>query len=144
MDMEENAIKFIRLQTGEDLISQVVEIEREGGNSIILINPMKLVYMAGSKKGVLSISMMQWVFNRVCDYQEFTIYPEDVITMASPSQNVIKYYLSVVDFFETAPIETEYEDKPISKEELDNEIQDDTDRMKTIIDTLKIDKKRLH
>lgn len=146
MDMEENTIKFIRLQTGEDLISQVVEIEREGGNSIILINPMKLIYMTGSKKGVLSISMMQWVFNRICDYQEFTIYPEDIITMSRPSAAITQYYSEIVEHFETVNIETEYEpNKNMLKDELDDSgPPDDMDRMQEIIDTLKIDKKRLH
>ena len=89
----EESIKFIRLSNGEDLISQLIEIRKEEEDSYyILINPLKIVYMTGNKPGILSISLMQWVFHRVCSDQEFTIYPSDVLTMAKPTDSLMEYY----------------------------------------------------
>tara|TARA_R110000868_G_scaffold406710_1_gene687365 strand:+ start:426 stop:869 length:444 start_codon:yes stop_codon:yes gene_type:complete len=96
----EESIKFIRLSNGEDLISQIVEIRKEDEDSYyILINPLKIVYITGSKAGILSISLMQWVFHRVCSEQEFTIYPSDVITIAKPTDSLTEYYQESLEHF---------------------------------------------
>jgi hypothetical protein len=97
----EESVKFIRLSNGEDLISQVVEIRKEEEDSYyILINPLKIVYMTGSRPSILSISLMQWVFHRVCSEQEFTIYPSDVITIAKPTDSLVEYYQGSLEHFE--------------------------------------------
>jgi len=97
----EESIKFIRLSNGEDLISQLVEVRKEEEDSYyILINPLKIVYMTGTKPGILSISLMQWVFHRVCSDQEFTIYPSDVLTMAKPTDSLMEYYQDSLDHFD--------------------------------------------
>ncbi len=97
----EESIKFIRLSNGEDLISQLVEVRKEEEDSYyILINPLKIVYMTGNKPGILSISLMQWVFHRVCSDQEFTIYPSDVLTMAKPTDSLTEYYQDSLEHFD--------------------------------------------
>jgi hypothetical protein len=97
----EESIKFIRLSNGEDLISQLIEIRKEEEDSYyILINPLKIVYMTGTKPGILSISLMQWVFHRVCSDQEFTIYPSDVLTMAKPTDSLMEYYQDSLEHFD--------------------------------------------
>jgi len=97
----EESIKFIRLSNGEDLISQIVEIRKEDEDSYyILINPLKIVYMSGTKPGILSISLMQWVFHRVCSEQEFTLYPSDVLTVAKPTDSLMEYYQDSLDHFD--------------------------------------------
>jgi len=97
----EESIKFIRLSNGEDIISQLVEVRKEEEDSYyILINPLKIVYMTGSRPGILSISLMQWVFHRVCSEQEFTIYPSDVITIAKPTDSLAEYYQGSLEHFE--------------------------------------------
>ena len=97
----EESIKFIRLSNGEDLISQLVEVRKEEEDSYyILINPLKIVYMSGNKPGILSISLMQWVFHRVCSDQEFTIYPSDVLTMAKPTDSLVEYYQDSLEHFD--------------------------------------------
>ena len=97
----EESIKFIRLSNGEDLISQLVEIRKEEEDSYyILINPLKIVYMTGTKPGILSISLMQWVFHRVCSEQEFTLYPSDVLTVAKPTDSLMEYYQDSLDHFD--------------------------------------------
>ena len=96
----EESVKFVRLSTGEDLISQIVEVRKEEEDSYyILINPLKIVYITGTKPGILSISLMHWVFHRVCSEQEFTIYPSDVITMSKPNDSLLEYYQESLEHF---------------------------------------------
>jgi len=78
-----NEVKFIRLVTGEDLITEVLKSENEP--NYILLNPLKIVYAFGEKPDVISIGLVQWVFPEVVESQEITIKPSDVITMSNPS-----------------------------------------------------------
>ena len=44
-------IKFIRLVTGEDVVSEVQESE----NGLCLVNPLKIIYGVNQKTGYISI-----------------------------------------------------------------------------------------
>jgi hypothetical protein len=135
----ENSIQFIRLSTGEDLISEVTEIEKNDTSYYHLSNPLKIVYMSGSKAGVLSISLMQWVFWKICDEQEFIIYPEDMITMTKPSDDMEEYYEQSVTHFnnikEDLSGKTEFED-------VDSKSSDPSDILSNIQEALNVVKKK--
>jgi hypothetical protein len=96
----EESIKFLRLSTGEDIISQVIEVTEKDESHYMLVNPLKIIYMTGAKQGRLSISLMQWIFHRVCSTQEFVIYPSDIITLAAPSSGLKEYYTESVEHFQ--------------------------------------------
>lgn len=141
--MEESTVKFVRLTTGEDLISEVMFYEDDKESYYVLNNPLKVVYMTGSKPGILSISLMQWVFWRIAGTQSFTIYPNDVLTVANTTESMEEYYWSSVDHF------SEYKEKLSKQTEFDADIsfeeeaQDTADTLKTILDTIKdLDPKR--
>lgn len=92
-------IMFIRLQTGEDIISEVTEVKKNDEVPYyILSNPLKIVYMTGNRNS-MNITLMQWVFNRVVENQEFMIYPNDVITMAIPTEGLQDYYWDTIDHY---------------------------------------------
>ena len=143
MVKEETEVQFIRLVTGEDIIADVTHVQSDDNNYYILNNPLKVVYLTGSKSGILSISLMQWVFWRICDAQEFTIYPEDVLTLAKPSDSMQGYYWKSIEHFtemkETLNQRTEFD---MSNEEDDT----DNDTVKSIMEMLKSNdyKKKLH
>lgn len=141
----EESIKFVRLSSGEDLISQIIEIRKEDEDAYyILINPLKIVYMAGTKPGILSISLMQWVFHRVCSDQEFTLYPSDVITMGKPTDSLVEYYQDSLDHFEEVKEKlkknTEFTS---SSEDVYKDVEDLIDDLKEVIDN-KAPKRILH
>lgn len=92
---EELGVQFLRLSTGEDVISDVLKVITDSNHIFILKDPLKVIYSI-TTKGV-SVSLMQWIFSRVCDFQEFTLYPNDIITMAIPSNNMNEYYKEMVD-----------------------------------------------
>lgn len=137
MDDIDSGVKFIRLSTGEDLVSEVVEVKSEDNQHYVLINPLKILYMTGNKPGILSISLMQWIFHRVCDVQEFTIYPTEVVTMANPSSNLIEYYYDSIEQFE-ANLEKQKKNTEFGSDEAD-----DIDLLEKIQDYLKTNHKRI-
>ena len=140
--MEENSVKFIRLSTGEDLVSEVLEIdEGDGVFYYQLANPMKVVYMIPSNKpGVFSISLMQWIFNRLCSDQSFTLHPTSIITMGDPTESLIEYYWKSVDSFDENKEKLEKNTEFID-EDLENEI---LEKYKDYLMSEKLDKRKLN
>lgn len=92
MEKQENPIaKFIRLQNGDDIIAETVEIEDEDGILYMVYNPLKVMYMdVGS--GLLSVSFIPWVFPKICEHQEFTIHAQDVLLLSDVSSSMNDYY----------------------------------------------------
>lgn len=142
----DESVKFVRLSTGEDLISEVTEYKDDETSYYILINPLKVVYSMGTKSGILSVGLMQWVFSRICEDQEFNVFPEDVVTMGKPTEGLIDYYFGCVDHFNNhkAKLEsqTQFEDEPIDESEIDKLYGDLG--LNDIKDLMKDKKRKLH
>lgn len=94
-------IYHLRLNTGEDLISEVIFGENEPGKEdhVLLLNPMKIICMPTSKKGFISLSLMQWVFSKITSDQRFNVFNRDILTMSHPNENLKDYYLETVVYF---------------------------------------------
>jgi hypothetical protein len=124
-------IKFIRLSNGEDIISQVVEtIDKNKNQHFLLIRPLKIVYMAtpvGTQTRI-ALTVIPWVYPSVSTIQEFEIYVNDILTIANPSQTLIKFYDNYWSNDE------EYESEAVSDVEFDK--MSDGDVLKTIKNTL--------
>ncbi len=84
--------KFVRLQNGEDIVTEIVEMEDENGILYTVFNPLKVVYMPSESVGYLSVAFMPWVFPRICDQQEFVIHAEDVMLIADVTEKMNIYY----------------------------------------------------
>ena len=140
--MEENSVKFIRLSTGEDIVSEVLEIdEGDGVFYYQLANPMKVVYMIpGNRPGIFSISLMQWIFNRLCNDQSFTLHPSSIITMGTPTDALIDYYWKSIDSSDENK-EKEEKDTEFIDEDLENEI---LEKYKDYLMSEKLDKRKLN
>lgn len=142
----EETVKFVRLSTGEDLITEVAEYKDDETSYYVLINPLKVVYTMGTNTGVLSVGLMQWVFSRICDEQEFNVFPEDIVTMGKPTDGLIDYYFDCIDHFNNhkARLEsqTQFEDEPIEESELEKLYGDLG--LNDIKDLMKDKKRKLH
>jgi hypothetical protein len=94
-------IYHLRLNTGEDLISEVIFGENEPGkeNYVLLLNPMKIICVPTSKKGFISLSLMQWVFSKITSEQKFNVFNRDILTISHPNENLKDYYLETVVYF---------------------------------------------
>ena len=88
----EHIVKFARLSTGEDIVSEIIEYKDNTEEYYTLINPLKIVYVPDDKDGSLYVSLMEWVFPKICSEQKFKIYPSDVITLATVSESMEDYY----------------------------------------------------
>lgn len=86
---EPKNIRFIRLNTGEDLVSEVkTDLDR-----VLVKDPMKVVYMVNPHDpSRLAVSLTQWIFNRIVSTQEFSLNARDILLMSEPNSNLIKYY----------------------------------------------------
>jgi hypothetical protein len=140
-------VKFVRLNTGEDLVTEIAFIkEGEAGNYYVFMNPLKIIYSLNQKPGYLSVSLMQWIFPKICDKQEFVIYPNDVMTIAPPSDNMLTYYYASLERmnevqFHYGEDDGEYDEDEIPSEDISEE---DLNYVNKLIDEIKNNKKRLH
>ena len=91
--------KLIRLQNGDDVISEVVEMEDESGVIYTLFHPLKVVYVPSDTTGYLTVAFMPWVFPRLCDQQEFVIHSEDILFIADVTSKMNDYYWENLDYF---------------------------------------------
>jgi hypothetical protein len=131
--------------TGEDIVAEVVSIETDTENYYILNNPMKVVYLSTTKSSSLSISLTQWIFWRICDKQEFTIHPKDILVVNDVSIAMEDYYWSSMEHFESYKEELLNSDTDSSDEVLLTEKLEDNDEiMKSVIEMLRDTKRILH
>lgn len=79
-----NEVKFIRLNSGEDLITEVSFID----DQLVLINPLKIIY----KQDALVMAFSPWIYFSICDNQEFPLISESVLTIQNPTKEIINYY----------------------------------------------------
>lgn len=142
-----SSVKFIRLNTGEDLASEVVYYKTNDDEYYVLLNPLKIVYsVSQSRPGYLSLSLLQWVLPEICSKQEFTIYPNDILTMSDASDEMDNYY------WESLTKLTYLEQEKSSKkamEDIDDMFDvevDDTELsyVKEMLEEIKNGKRKLH
>jgi hypothetical protein len=125
-----NAI-FLRLKNGDDIISDMVELEEDGEEHYLLLNPLKVVYMPSDDKGLLQIAFMPWVFPKICSNQEFTISKEDVIMLSMVSDGMNEYYWSSVEQIEKRVSDSLSLGESATDEEMEalDEIMDELNRL---------------
>lgn len=94
-------IYHLRLNTGEDLISEVIFAETKPGREphVILVQPMKIICLPSGKTGYVTLSLMQWIFSKITSQQEFNVFNRDILTMSVPNSNLIDYYKETVVYF---------------------------------------------
>ena len=113
-------IHFLRLKTGEDIISEVQETD----NSYILMNPCKVLYLKSQKTGFLSISLMQWIFSKLCSEQTFEMDKNEVLVKALPDDTFVEHYWNSVDHFLNSKSKDQIEyDSPIEDDSLEEKLE---------------------
>ena len=98
-DSDHPFVKFIRLQNGDDLVTEVVEVENEDGIIYTLINPLKVTYLQSERDGYMSVSFMPWVFPRICTLSEFSIHESDVMIISDVTEGMNNYYWENIDTY---------------------------------------------
>lgn len=98
--MDEYIPLVLRMVTGEDVISDAIFINEAGNKKYILNNPLKIVYMPITKGTHLSISLMQWMFSRISDNQNFEVDERNVMMITEPTESLTDYYYKTVEYFD--------------------------------------------
>ena len=143
MEVSQPEVMFFRLVTGEDIISLSQEITKGDENDayFLMKNPMKIIYMQNPMMpSKMAISLMQWVFSRICETQEFKIFETDVITISQPSSSLMEYYHEAVTAMETKPL-IDLEDPDTFDED---DLEDDSEMIKSILEHIDPSKKTIH
>jgi hypothetical protein len=135
---ESSDVRFIRLTTGEDLVTEVTDV----ANGRVHINyPLKLLYTPSLTSGYLSISMMQWIFTRVSKNQAFDIDQVNVLVMSPADDDLKEHYEKTIISYQNRVDDDEsddYEDFSSLNEE------EGLEMLKDVLDKLKNNKGSLH
>lgn len=95
MQQTSNAsIKIVRLQSGEDIMANCLEDEEHG--TILLDNPMHIIFKRLPTTGQTVMMMMPWLPIEVIKENSAIIYDSDVLTFVEPREDLIDYYGSAV------------------------------------------------
>ena len=146
--LPQHRVKIIRLQNGEDLISDC--IMDDGEEWIQLNDPMSLIVKRSIKGTVMM--MVPWLPLEVVSDNIATISFHDVLTFAEPKEDLIEYYNNMV---EQAKISVAKNDDVLKvlKEELveyrdealDEMLPEEQEKVKSYLENSSNDrKKKLH
>lgn len=133
-------IYHLRLNSGEDIISEVIFPETKPGREahVVLLNPMKILCLPSGKTGYVTLSLMQWVLAKISSQQEFNVFSRDILTMSKPNNNLKDYYRETVVYFAAKNAEhnrveemeeylNELEKEILAVEESDKSVEEDTE-----------------
>lgn len=123
-NQSKKSVRFIRLNTGEDLVSEIEYKKTETSSYYLLTNPMKIVYMVGDNPNLVGVSMAEWVFPKICSDQEFVIFASDILTFGRPNANIIELYEKIKRY------EKENNESEIGEDVSDEEVETVRDLMR--------------
>ena len=91
-------IKIIRLQSGEDIIGNYNKDEHSG---VIIVNrPMTLFFKRLSMNRTVMM-MGPWLPAELIEDNSAELYTKDILTVISPKESLISYYINAADDMET-------------------------------------------
>ena len=135
------AIKFVRLVTGEDLISEVFTEDSEKFQKVYLINPLKIVYSFG-KKSTLSISLYNWVIPEILEDNVFQVKINDILLMKEVSSDMEEYYQTTLEHLETY---THFKKNMMNDYPQDEDFEEsEYSYIKEMIEEMKNGKRKMH
>ena len=103
-------IKVVRLQSGEDVIADVISDD----NNTILQNPM-VVLLKRSKTGSVMM-MVPWLPVELISDNIATLNNSEILTYTNPKESLVEFYLHMV---EEVKIETKNSDKALNQKTKD-------------------------
>lgn len=128
-------LKFLRLNSGEDIISETCAID---DNTIRIINPMKIIYMVNENMGMMSISLAPWIFNKISESDYFDMGKHNILVSSKISIQMTKSYYGLLN-----RLKNNIEDE--DDNEYDDDItEEDLKETKEMLNQAIQNKKRLH
>ena len=139
-----NNIKIVRLQSGEDIMADVME--NDENELIVLDNPMHIIFKR-MPTGQTVMMMMPWLPIEIIKENNATIYGTDILTVIEPKDDLIEYYGKAV--LEAQEIMEKKKIRGINDDDFYDEEDEDDDeeelQVEDIIDLMREKKnKRIH
>jgi hypothetical protein len=110
-----NNIKIVRLQSGEDIMADVME--NDENELIVLDNPMHIIFKR-IPTGQTVMMMMPWLPIEIIKENSAIVYSSDILTIIEPKEDLVDYYGTVV---------IEAQQRMEEKRDFSNEEEDDYD-----------------
>ncbi len=89
-----NNIKIVRLQSGEDIMADVME--NDENELIVLDNPMHIIFKR-MPTGQTVMMMMPWLPVELIKENSALVYTSDIVTVIEPKEAMIRYYDRLVE-----------------------------------------------
>lgn len=128
-------IKIIRLQSGEDIIANY-KLDEESG--IVEINRPMMLMFKRLPTGKSIMMMGPWLPIELIETNSAVLYTQDILTVISPKESLIKYYNNVTN--ETEKTLEEYGhniEMSLNNNEDDEEEEEDEFDMDEILEQVK-------
>lgn len=106
----EGTVKFLRLNTGEDIIGYTLHVKKDDfeDEHYLVDMPLKIIYSTNENRNMLlSISLMQWVFSKISETEEFKLSAKDVLLCSNASAHMTEFYYETVHDIEQMREEAE-------------------------------------
>ena len=85
----DNTVKLLRLQSGEDIIADIIEDEQH--DAVLVSNPMTVIFKR-LPTGRAVLMMAPWLPIELIEVNAATLYTSDILTMVDPKAAMIEYY----------------------------------------------------
>ena len=120
-----NNIKIVRLQSGEDIMADIIEDEEN--DTIFLDNPMHIIFKR-IPTGQTVMMMMPWLPIEIIKENSAIVYASDILTIIEPKEDLIEYYGNVVIEAQLR-MEEKRDFSGIDDEEDEEEIDDESEEI---------------
>lgn len=85
----DNTVKLLRLQSGEDIIADIIEDEQH--DAVLVSNPMTVIFKR-LPTGRAVMMMAPWLPIELIEVNAATLYTADILTIIEPKASMIEYY----------------------------------------------------
>jgi hypothetical protein len=85
----DNTVKLLRLQSGEDIIADIIEDEQH--DAVLVSNPMTVIFRR-LPTGRAVMMMAPWLPIELIEVNAATLYTADILTIIEPKASMIEYY----------------------------------------------------
>lgn len=121
-ELKMETVNFIRLKTGDDIISYMFHCSKE---QVVLRDPMLIVMRPDYKSGNQIVGMDSWLPFQIMNSNEVSINLSDILFISKASSEFEEFYENTVDTL-----------KKKEEEKLDEENKLSTDEMLMILDAV--------
>jgi hypothetical protein len=122
----ETTIKIFRLNSGEDIISEVEKKE----NKYKLFNPIVFMLRNDNKSGNQVMNMTFWLPASILNKNQTVIDCKDILAKMDPSDDFAEYYIGAVESINNS--------KAVALKTVDNNTKMSDDDMMSILDEMSL------